>query len=114
MTILEAFQLKSGNLLTNEKAAVLLQFQGLNPDSIWDNNNENFKCPFYSLLLSELGKDESDGIKSITEGGFKVEYDKSEKENNLYKLALESECSSLIDKYNPSPEPVVENKSYLW
>ena len=110
MTLLEAFELKSG--IADEKATALLEFEGLNPADEWDTDNQTLKCAFYKILLGELSRNESVGIKSISEGGYKIEYDKNDKAKGLYDLALESGCSSLIDKYHTNS--VVENKSYLW
>lgn len=111
MTLLEAFKLKSG-LTDDEKASAVLVFEGLNPTAEWDPNNEVIRCAFYNALLNELSRNEHIGVKSIAEGGYRIEYDKSDRVIYLYKLAVESGCRSLIDKYNPNP--AVENKSYLW
>ena len=114
MTILEAFQLKSGGVLTDQQASAVLQFEGLDPNATWDPDDMDVRCPFYKAVLDTLvSTDQSKGVKRISEaGGVTIEWDKAEISQGFYDLALESGCSSLIEKYNV--DPIVQNKSYLW
>lgn len=99
---------KAGNGIPETDAVASLRIEGLDPN---DTYVEEDKCKFYKALLSALSRDNV-GIKNITEGGYSISYDTENKAKYLYNLALESECSGLINLY--SPQPKVTNKSNLW
>lgn len=111
MTLKEAFVFKSGSSVSETDAATVLEFAGLNPDAEWNPNDAAAKCKFYDALLGYLAQDNV-GVSSVSEGGYSISYDKESKGKHLYRLAQESGCQSLIDKYDS--QPIVQNKSFLW
>jgi len=111
MTLSEAFIFKAGNGISSTDADTVLEFSGLDPSSDWEPGNTTLKCSFYEALLAYLDQDNV-GIKSQSEGGYSITYERGDKNNYMYNLALESGCQKLIDKYNPQPK--VQNMSNLW
>lgn len=111
MTLLEAFIFKSGGVVSSADATNHLAFAGLDPSAQYDPNNQEQKCLFYGALLGYMAQDNV-GVKSISEGGYSISYDKDQKAKYLSDLADESGCSSLIDKYNS--KVVVKDMSHLW
>lgn len=98
MTNLQAFLLKVGKDITNEDAEALLEFNGIDPNGVWNANDKSVKCPFYGAVLGYL--DQSGvGITQVSEGGYSITYDRDAKAKYIERLANESGCPDLIKKY---------------
>lgn len=110
MTLKEAFIFKAGDGISDTDAVSVLDFAGLDPNSIWDADSSQ-RCAFYDALLGYL-ESNNVGVSSESEGGYSKSYDTVGKGKYLSNLANESGCSALIDKYNQQPK--VQDKSYLW
>jgi len=111
MTNLEAFKFKAGNGVSDEDATAALNFAEVDSAGTWNPNDGAAKCAFYGALLAYLDKDNV-GIRQETEGGYSKSYDTVAKGAYMSKLADESGCANLIDKYGTQPK--VRNKSYVW
>ena len=108
MTLSQAFVHKSG--AGAAVANVELEFAGLNPETVWDVNDQSLKCEFYRTLLIYIGRDNV-GVSQVSEGGYSISYDKDDKGKYQKALAIESGCKDLIEQYSDN---VVKNMSHLW
>jgi hypothetical protein len=109
MTLAQEFAHKAD--VSEVDAAIILEFSGIDPNAIWNPLDQSQKCALYESLIGYLAQD-GIGIKSVSEGGYSKTYDSTGKASELYRLAKESGCASLIDMYNPQPK--VQNASNLW
>ena len=99
MTVLEAYKARTGSTLSDEAITGLLVSFGLNPSDEWVYSESNpINCAFYGLLIRD--KMNKAKVKSESEGGYSVSFNSDMLNQELYDLALESGCSSLIDKYS--------------
>lgn len=109
MTLAQAFAHKAD--VSEVDAATILEFHGIDPNTIWVPADQGLKCRLYESLIGYLAQGEV-GIKSVSEGGYSKTYDTAGKASELFRLAKESGCAHLIDLYNPQPK--VQNASNLW
>lgn len=111
MTNLEAYKAlfsKYSNSISDGNAITDLELSGIDPNDVYDVNNN---CALYASLLSRMSGNSND-ISSESEGGYSVTYDKGDKMRYLYSIAQDSKCSDLMKRYNPAPK--ITDKSYLW
>lgn len=110
MTNLNAFfqLIGKGADLSEDEASAILEFNGIDPSSDWDPNNG---CGLYGAALGYLDQDNV-GITQISEGGYSISYDRTNKAKYLDRLANDSGCPDLIKKYRS--RPVLTSLSGRW
>lgn len=100
MTNLDAFMLLvgKGSGVSEDDAALLLEFNDITPTGTWDPKNQTLRCGVYGAALGFMDQDEV-GVTQVSEGGYSVSYDKGNKASYMDRLANESGCKELISKY---------------
>lgn len=105
------FVISKMNGSSDENAtAISIEIEGLNPSAEYLELN---KCKLYGIAIKGIIS-KNNGIKSVAEGSYRVEYDKANSQEYIRMIANESGCRDIINEFGSYGLGVVQNKSKLW